>query len=75
MQVLSLADIFAVTPTNARGRQNQQSSKFTIYALKSQPGSCGELLEIICQPLDPHPVATTQTWVEFLSQQIQSMDE
>ena len=73
MEALSLADIFAVVVTNPRGRADPQGTQFIIHALKSKPGSCGDLMEITCQPLDPHPAATSQTWGEYLSQQIQSM--
>ena len=75
MEALSLADIFAVVVTNPRGRPDPQGTQFIIHALKSKPGSCGDLMEITCQPLDPHPAATSQTWGDYLSQQIQSMRE
>ena len=71
---MSLADIMFVVPFASSGSQSRshEATKFKIHALKSEPGSCGRLLELVCQPDDPHPAATTQTWVEHLSQQIQS---
>lgn len=71
-EVLSLADIFAVVVVNSRGRPDVHGTQFVIHALKSKPGSCGDLIEVTCQPLDPHPAATSQTWGEYLSQQIQN---
>ena len=71
-ETLSLADIFIVDSIPTRGQTSHEANKFKIHALRSQPGTCGELLELVCQPMDPHPAATTQTWVDHLNQQIQS---
>lgn len=71
---LSLADIFAIVMTNRRGRvDSTHGTQFVIHALRSKEGTCGQLMELVCIPMDPHPNATAQTWTEYLSQQIQSM--
>ncbi len=61
-----------VVPLVSSGQGSHEATKFKIHGLKSESGSCGRLLELVCQPDDPHPAATTQTWVEHLNQQIQS---
>ena len=72
VEVLSLADIMTVVPLPNRGQSSHEAIRFKIHGLQSQPGTCGKLLEVVCQPDDPHPAATTQTWVDHLNQQIQS---
>lgn len=72
IEKLSLADIFGVVIVNSKGHPDPNGSQFAVHALRSNPGTSGNVMELICQPLDPHPAATSQTWTEHLSQQIQS---
>lgn len=69
---LSFADIITIVPQPSRGQSSQEATKFVVHGLQTQPGTCGKLVELTCQPDDPHPVATTQNWVNHLSHQIQS---
>jgi hypothetical protein len=70
--VLSLADIFGVTAINSKGRPDLNGPVFVIHALRSIPGSCGKLIQVVCQPLDNDPSTISSTWVDHLTQLIQN---